>query len=224
MYGPGFDEVEEKCAEMNSVLVRSEVWKERVDGGMKDILKVVPKRGPNLADMLFKRKRLALEGPLGGKEVTSPCSNKQCLCCRIVSQKESVKINGRVVKSAGGCCSTFNVVYLMQCKLCKEGYVGKTVENLRERIKGHRKAFYGTLRNLQNLDSIEIDDTNIVGIHLAKKHQKIAREDFNSSYEVTILRKDITPCHIRRVEQSYIDHLHTIAPFGMNEINSLGCF
>ena len=223
-YGPGFEEIKAKCAEMNSILITSEVWKEEANNARKDILKVVARRGPNLADMLFKRKRLALETYCSGENRTRPCPNSQCLCCQIVSEREKVNINGRIVKSAGGTCSSNNVVYLMQCKICRDGYVGKTVETLRERMKGHRKAFYGTLRNAKNISSIEIDDTNIVGIHLVQKHQKTERDDFGRSYEVTILSKDITPCRIRIVEQSFIDTLHTIAPFGMNQNNSLASF
>ena len=225
VYGPGFDEVKEKCSEMNSILIKSEVWKEEVDDGKKDIIKVVAKRGPNLADMLFKRKRLALgSGSVGGKVCTLSCPSNQCLCCKIVSEKETVNINGRVTKSAGGTCSSNNVVYLMQCKICGDGYVGKTVETLRERMKGHRKAFYATLRNIHKINKIEADDDNIVGLHLVQKHHKTKREDFSESYEVTILSKDITPCRIRIVEQSFIDQLHTIAPFGMNQNNSLASF
>ena len=225
VYGPGFDEVKEKCSEMNSILVKSEVWKEEVDGGKKDILKVVAKRGPNLADVLFKRKRLALgSGSASGMLCTSICHSNQYLCCKIVSEQESVNINGRVAKSAGGTCSSNNVVYLMQCKICKDGYVGKTVETLRERMKGHRKAFYATLRNMDKINRIVVDDDNIVGLHLVKKHQKTKREDFSECYQVTILSKDITPGRIRIVEQSFIDKLHTIAPFGMNQNNSLSSF
>ena len=112
----------------------------------------------------------------------------------------------------------------MQCKICGDGYVGKTVETLRERMKGHRKAFYATLRNIHKINKIEADDDNIVGLHLVQKHHKTKREDFSESYEVTILSKDITPCRIRIVEQSFIDQLHTIAPFGMNQNNSLASF
>ena len=112
----------------NSILITSEVWKEEANNGRKDILKVVARRGPNLADMLFKRKRLALETYCSGESRTRPCPNSQCLCCQIVSERERVNINGREIKSAGGTCSSNNVVYLMQCKICREGYVGKRLK------------------------------------------------------------------------------------------------
>ena len=226
MFGPGFGEVQEKCSEMNSILLKSEVWKDKVESGMKNILKVVPKRGPNLSDLLFRRKHLALGNTCVGNQCTMPCANSrnQCLCCKVVSKKEKVNINGRSSKSAGGSCSSNNVVYLMQYKICGDGYVGKTVETLRDRIKGHRKSFYATLRNRDKINSIEVDDTNIVGLHLVQKHQKFLRDDFSPSYEVTILAKDITPSRIKIVEQSFIDKLNTIAPFGMNQINSLASF
>ena len=114
-------------------------------------------------------------GSVGSKVCTLSCPSNQCLCCKIVSEKETVNINGRVTKSAGGTCSSNNVVYLMQCKICGDGYVDKTVETLRERMKGHRKAFNATLRNIHKINKIEADDDNIVGLYLVQKHHKTIR-------------------------------------------------
>ena len=77
---------------------------------------------------------------------------------------------------------------------------------------------------MDKINRVVVYDDNIVGLHLVKKHQKTKREDFSECYQVTILSKDITPGRIRIVEQSFIDKLHTIAPFGMNQNNSLSSF
>lgn len=207
---------------MNTILQKSEVWKEEVNQGMKEIVKVVAKRGPNLTDKLFKRKRLALGNFCKGG--TLPCLKKQCMCCQMVAKKEQISIKGKIATSAGGNCSSNNVVYAIQCKLCKIAYVGKTVQKLRDRITGHRKAFYATSKNAENVSSLQKDDTNILGIHLVNSHQKSARNDFNSLYEVSILQKDISPSRIRIVEQMHIDKFNTLAPFGLNQNSSLDSF
>ena len=224
MYGPGYEETVMKSKEMNSVLLKSNVWEKKVDAGLKDIVKVVTKRGPNLADMLFKRKRLALESFSEGGNITSPCTSQGCMCCKMVSKKVEVTTNGKRAKSAGGSCASRNVIYYMQCKQCQDGYVGKTVEHLKNRMNSHRKSFYANLRQAENISAVEIDDTNILGLHLITKHQKCSRSDFNKSYEVTILSDSVTPSSLRIVEQSFIDRLNTLAPFGLNQINSIQGF
>ena len=232
MYGPGYDEAVIKSKEMNDVLLKSDVWKEDVDAGLKDVVKVVAKRGPNLADMLFKRKRLALGSIYESESITKPCtnSNRGCMCCKMVSKKAEVRTNSKTAIGVGGCCFSRNVIYYMQCQLCQDGYVGKTVETLKDRMNSHRKSFYATLRQVEDIAKIETDDTNILGVHLIKKHQIQAGDgfekckDFNKSYKVTILANNVTPSNIRILEQSFIDKLNTLAPFGLNQINSLPGF
>ena len=96
----------------------------------------------------------------------------------------------------------------------------KTVETLKDRMNSHRKSFYATLRQVEDIAKIETDDTNILGVHLIKKHQIQAGDgfekckDFNKSYKVTILANNVTPSNIRILEQSFIDKLNILAPFG----------
>ena len=97
-------------------------------------------------------------------------------------------------------------------------------------MNSHRKSFYATLRQVEDIAKIETDDTNILGVHLIKKHQIQAGDgfekckDFNKSYKVTILANNVTPSNIRILERSFIDKLNTLAPFGLNQINSLPGF
>ena len=171
-YGPGYEEAVEKSKEMNIVLKRSDVWKKKVEEGeVKEIVKVVAKRGPNLADLLLKRKKLALEGFDENEKVTMPCGRKRCMCCKIVSSDRNVTVNGKWANSGGGSCISKNVVYFMQCKICHEGYCGKTVQHLRERMNEHRSAFYTVLEKTANIESVEVDDTNILGLHLLTQHK-----------------------------------------------------
>ena len=67
-YGPGYDEAKHLEHEVNELLLLSDTWK---DSGVQKIVKVVPRRAPNLKDILFKRKQIALncsrnEGTVNG--------------------------------------------------------------------------------------------------------------------------------------------------------------
>ena len=79
----------------------------------------------------------------------------------------------------------------------------QTAECLKDGMNTHGKSFYATLRQAEDIEKIEIDDTNILGVHLIKKHQITARDDFdkcndfNKSYKVTILANNVTPNNIR---------------------------
>ena len=148
----------------------------------------------------------------------------------MVSKRAEVRTNNRTAKGVGRilCFQECNLLHAMST--LPRWVCWKTGESLKERINSHRKSFYATLRQVEDVEKIETDDTNILGVHLIKKHQITARDgfdkckDFNKSYKVSILANDVTPSNIRIIEQSFIDRLNTLAPFGLNQINSLPGF
>ena len=136
-----------------------------------------------------------------------------------------VRNNDRTAKSAGGNCKSKCIIYAAQCKLCSinNTYTGKTVQEFHSRINGHRHSYYDIVRSydLNGEDfSINIDDTNILGAHLLLRHTKSDKSDFNKYFSFTVL-KFVNPSTIRINEQSFIDSLHTLYPFGLNNINSI---
>ena len=72
-----------------------------------------------------------------------PCnSSHNCMCCDMIMDSDNLNINGRRVKTAHGNCGTYNIVYLVQCSVCKMAYVGRTIKPLRTRISQHHAKFY----------------------------------------------------------------------------------
>ena len=189
------------------------------------MIKVVPRRAPNLKDLLFKRKMLALDT---GRSGTVPCTDvsvvkrgAKCQCCKLVSKSDTITSNGIVVKTAGGNCKSCNLIYGATCLLClvNNVYAGKNVQSLHERVNAHRASFYKIL-SLNSLDDVELDDTNVLGYHIFNCHDKQERKDFNSCFKFDIIAYS-TPSNIRVLEQFYIDKLNTRIPFGLNQIDSI---
>lgn len=76
---------------------------------------------------------------------SAPCNKPLCKCCALMSRMERVHAdNGTSHPTAKYTdCSSKNLIYLIQCKLCtkRNKYVGQTARPLRERLAGHRAAF-----------------------------------------------------------------------------------
>ena len=219
-YGPGFDEAKRVEKDVNELLSLSETWKD-VEG--KKIVQVIPRRAPNLKDLLFRRKALALD-PEEQSGIVE-CNVKNCQTCRLVDSTASLNCGTENVNVANGSCKSWNVVYCFQCKLCNMKYVGKTTDSLNHRVNGHRSKFYKVLRqratNELGAGMDQYDDEQIVGAHLVLEHNISRRRDFNNSYNIFILSHP-RPTFLRITEQFWIDKLRTLRPFGLNQSCSVG--
>ena len=184
---------------------------------------MVPRRAPNLKDLLFKRKALALDPEW--EHGTVKCHADGCQTCSLVSNTVFLDSEDGRIKTAGGNCKSCNVVYGFQCKLCNIRYVGKTTESLNNRINGHRSKFYKVLKHSAKRRSRvgmdDYDDEQILGAHLVHEHKLKRGTDFNDNYIVSILAHS-RPCTLRKTEQFWIDKLHTLRPFGLNQNKSVG--
>ena len=204
----------------------SNTWK-RESG---PVLQTVARRAPNIKDLLFKRKQLALKP---NSDVMVPCSailpkrkGPKCQCCTMLSTDSQVSTNGVTVNCAGGTCKSSNIIYCAECILCKRFnyYVGKTVTNLHERINSHRGCYYAILRKIKNSSGSsrnepiyledETDDAQILGLHLVFEHGIYDRNAFNTSYKFNIL-SHVNPATIRKSEQNLIHKLKTLQPYGL---------
>ena len=233
-YGPGFNKAKALAKELNESIKLSSTWKEESESNTP-LLKVVSKRAPNLKDTLFKRKSIALSSSDSATIPCTPIGEKRkrgapCQCCQCVSNSSTVSNNGTTISTVGGSCKSHNIVYAATCTLCKSNnvYVGKSVTSLHERVNGHRSSFYDTSRkflandNFVNfLGKLDIDDVNILGVHLVVTHRKFEKLDFNSSYIFDVVSTCV-PSKLRYTEQFYIDKLNTLTPYGLNQINSIG--
>ena len=63
----------------------------------------------------------------------------------MILDKDLITVNGQRVKSAPETCKTYNILYLVQCSICKKNYVGRSVNHLHKRMDGHWSKFYETI-------------------------------------------------------------------------------
>ena len=93
------------------------------------------------------------------------------------------RINGKKVSPVLGYCTTYNIVYCIQCTLCNMCYVGRSVRRLNERIGEHRRGYYKIINNnMLTSDLHREDDEFAVGYHLVDKHNLKSQNDFSNVY------------------------------------------
>ena len=175
------------------------------------IFQYVKKTGPSLRNRLINTNNLALGDKYG---LTKPCNQRNCKCCKMVSKKETFKVNNKIVKTATGNCSSYNIVYLFVCNVCKKPYVGRSTRALNTRTGEHRRAYYDILEG-QNYDPF--DDEFSLGIHLIG-HNLREKNDCAKCHEVSIL-ENTSPKNLEVKEHKYIHLLQSIRPGGINVKN-----
>ena len=219
-YGPGFDDAKRVERDVNELLTLSDTWKNE---NKNKIVQVVPRRAPNLKDLLFRRKALALDS----EEQTGmvKCLATNCQTCKLVTNTSGLLCGNEEICTANGNCKSWNVIYCFQCKLCNIRYVGKTVTSLSDRVNGHRSHFYTVLNQSATNNLREgmdhYDDEQILGAHLVHEHNVKMKTDFNKNYSIFILAHS-RPMSLRITEQFWIDKLRTLRPFGLNQSCSVG--
>ena len=152
---------------------------------------------------------------------TEPCNHRNCKCCRMIGKDDCYTINGLKIRPAPGTCSSYNLIYIFICKLCRQKncYVGRTVRPLHERVAEHRANFYKLLNDptLKFSDEYlgEENDTYSLGGHLVDEHGLSNKTDFDLSYSVFIL-KNSSPKSLEVNEHLFIQKLRTLKPYGIN--------
>ena len=136
-----------------------------------------------------------------------------------MSGKSQIYCNSRNIKTKGGNCKTKNTIYTARCKICSLHYVGKSTQELRGRINGHRSAFMKSLSKHRDAN-FKIDDSNCLGAHIILSHSKSQPNDFDLNYEFSILEVT-TSEKLKYTEQKCIELLNTLTPMGLNNMNSI---
>ena len=119
-----------------------------------------------------------------------------------------------MIKSAPGTCSTYNIIYLVICKLCYDPYVGRSTREMKKRMLEHRNAFYDILRGKACNES---DDVSSLGIHL-HEHGCHTMEAFDNNFLVSII-DNCSPSSMEVKENKYIHRLKSLRPNGINVQN-----
>ena len=174
--------------------------------------------GSSLKNKLVKVKNLALNKT---HSRTRRCNRKNCLCCALISDKESFTINGIEIKPLSGDCTTYNIIYCFQCLYCGKFYVGRSVRRLNIRVGEHRRYFYKILSDLNNIlaNNLHRDEEDFSpAFHLIDDHNLVDKSDFSKSYRVFLL-DSVSPKVLELTEHRYIHKLKTLKPFGINTQN-----
>ena len=178
----------------------------------KKVFQFVKKTNSSLRSRVVKLRNIAL-GHRHGR--MKKCGERNCGCCSLLTPEEQFVVNGKKIKTSPGTCKTYNVVYLIRCKLCSKAYVGRSVQLLRSRIGQHRRAFYTVVKG----EKVDVtDDDFSIGVHLYHDHGLINRQDFNKNISLCII-DNASPKLLAVREHLYIHLLKTLRPLGLNSNN-----
>ena len=145
-FGAGYRETKEKVREVNETISNTRTWSNTSPTKIPT-LQVVTRKAPNLKDILFKQRRLALGS---SSNTIVPCitpgkkkKGRPCMTCTLVSGTSSVTSNDRTTNTQGGNCKSKSIVYAATFQLCQKNnvYVSKSVCTLSQRVNGHRSKF-----------------------------------------------------------------------------------
>ena len=177
------------------------------------------KTAPSLKNRLVKSKRASLGHPFGK---TKQCKRRNCMLDKLVSNSDHVTgPNGKNIQTAGGQCNTRNVIYHAQCRICDKVYVGKTTQQLNNRVSGHRNKYYFCLKYEGDRLDLDNDDDHILGLHLYFQHNLRDGKGFNESFRFSILER-CSPQTLDLKEHLWIHRLRCIKPYGLNSHDPFG--
>ena len=145
----------------------------------------------------------------------SHCKDKRCKTCRTFNTSKEIVSNVtnrkyKIINHTGENlhCQSQNTIYLCTCLSCNVQYVGETVQQLNERMNGHRTAKDGCKHEIIHCKEA-CDGYNFQYQIL----EKLPGTGYDSSGEV-----DPAMLKIRKArEDEWIKKLRTIYPYGLNE-------
>ncbi len=227
-FSPATPLIQKTIQKANDALKLSDTWK-----GVERPIGMVHKRAVNLGNRLFRRRKLALsahdtvgaEGGVGTvrcTEVDVKKRGRKCKGCNMMSNKSAVKSssNNKHFQTPSAKCTTKMVVYLADCKICSKQYVGRTVQQLRDRISGHRSWMNKSKREKDDSTFTDEDEAALAD-HMRTVHGLSTADEFDNNYVFTVLQI-CEPNTIVDLEYHWIAELKTLIPFGLNIAKPFG--
>ena len=108
------------------------------------------------------------------------------------------------------------VIYAAECRTCSLQYVGRTVQELRSRISGHRGWMTKTKHPETDTKlSFDEEDEASLAEHLKSVHGLTSTDGFDSTYQFTVLQL-CEPNNLVDCENKWIECMKTLTPFGLN--------
>ena len=153
------------------------------------------------------------------------CKSRRCLTCPDLVQ-DTTFVPSSTGRSYTGeynfsnneeevlTCTTTNCIYLLTCKSCSYQYTGETVQQLRNRMSGHRSAVDNDSSCFRVKEHFSLACHQGFNIHIIGKlagngrTNVVAGKNFKIDSEVTVQRRSMETLWIRKLQTCY--------PYGMN--------
>ena len=130
-----------------------------------------------------------------------PCNKSNCRSCPDIITTNTFKCTTtglRIPIQHHLSCESSNIIYVLQCKICKLQYVGVTTSTLRERVNQHRSRFRSSREPRQ----------------LIYKHF-----DQHGAFRVSIIPlMRVNPEQRFATEEIWINRLNSRTPYGLNDV------
>lgn len=156
---------------------------------------VAIKKCKTLGNVLVKNRCLSVMETANSNN--QKCNSANCLQCPLVDTNSGVEVNGKAIRISQRLnCSSRNVIYLWQCKLCKNdnSYFGRTTQKCNKRTSGHRSCF-----------NQEKWEKSALSMH-AMEYHSLTPELHN--FKVSIVSQ-VSPQRIRREEFKWVEKFRT---------------
>ena len=176
------------CKELKDLRMFLESKKQTIEHiiGENVSITIANRRGSNISDQLFKRRKFATtpvveQSRRDNNTSSQACKRPRCLTCKFTENNADGKfiVNNQICELDMSLnCSDENVIYVAQCKLCSSGfYFGQTWLPLNIRMNNHRAAFKPEHYNKSSL-----------ALHIHEVHNEML-DDKLSSFNFGIIRK-----------------------------------
>ena len=132
-----------------------------------------------------------------------PCDTPDCKCCTIISRKcrvTSTRNYQTFPTQKYTCCSTKNVIYLVECTKCTKGnqYVGHTSGPLKDKLTEH-----------------QMENATRSNLPLYQHFQQKPDHNFERDIKITILQATTRNC-LLETANNWVRSLDTMYPKGLN--------
>ncbi|NJL81592.1 MAG: GIY-YIG nuclease family protein [Richelia sp. SM2_1_7] len=141
------------------------------------------------------------ENELEAETGTFPCRHPRCKCCEQVHTAQYIPLinNNFWYVTEKFTCNTKNIIYRIECQLCRKTYIGLTEDTLKNRLNNHRY-------------SIKNNKPTAIGIHFNLPKHNITH------LKISIIKSlhSISYNDKLKIEKDFIQKTKSYYPYGIN--------
>ena len=193
-----------------------------IDNKVVSKFEYVKKTAPSLKNKLCNSKYISLEERNGPSR---KCKRSRCKNCKRMSGlNRIVDSNGKKHNSAGGDCTSRNIIYAATCQLCQKNYTGKSTQMCACRNSGHLGKYTKYIKDMEkggDHQKYTLDDEYSLAIHLHNEHNITDIKGFDMYYKFTLL-ENCSPKNLATREHLWIQKLRSLYPYGLNLVSPFG--